>query len=201
MRRLARRLFTVCSVLSLLLCVAVCVLWARSYSRWDSVMRAHVRPQGSEWHYLLWGVRAIDGGARVSFLTKRFDARLADNRFQQQPGRWYVESRQPPAGVPRQGTLRRFTFASIPYPGVKSLGDVNMLYMHSTGVTFPLWPLALGLATGGLPSILLLRRRLLRPKAGLCRACGYDLRATPGRCPECGTIAAEAAASPAAPAA
>src|SRR5687768_14703719 len=31
MRRLARRLFTLCSALSLLLCVAVCVLWVRSY--------------------------------------------------------------------------------------------------------------------------------------------------------------------------
>jgi len=56
-------------------------------------------------------------------------------------------------------------------------------------------PLAFVL-TGPLPLALawgrrrLDRRRQRRIANGLCIRCGYDLRATPDRCPECGTIGA-----------
>jgi hypothetical protein len=55
-------------------------------------------------------------------------------------------------------------------------------------VAIPYWllvPLAL------IPSLRWTRRcyvdqKLARTNGAICRRCGYDLRATPGRCPECG---------------
>jgi hypothetical protein len=58
------------------------------------------------------------------------------------------------------------------------------------GVAVPFWLLALLCA---IPPALRWnprRARRRRAAAGLCPACGYDLRATPERCPECGTIPA-----------
>ena len=62
---------------------------------------------------------------------------------------------------------------------------------HATSLVVPLW--ALVLIFGVLPTwraIRWLHRRRLCP--GFCRACGYDLRATPDRCPECGATASPA---------
>lgn len=64
--------------------------------------------------------------------------------------------------------------------------------LRFTGVRYWLVFLALGTplsATTGLQ--LQERRRRKREAAGLCRTCGYDLRATPNRCPECGSISRE----------
>ena len=51
----------------------------------------------------------------------------------------------------------------------------------------PHWFVVLGLLAWPLRSAVLLRRERRGRRLGLCLRCGYDLRATPGGCPECGT--------------
>jgi hypothetical protein len=67
-----------------------------------------------------------------------------------------------------------FAFAHYPAPEIQ--------YIQ---FTFPHWlPTLLTL----LPTVLFgnLARRMGRHRHGCCQHCGYDLRATPDRCPECG---------------
>ena len=56
-----------------------------------------------------------------------------------------------------------------------------------TSVVFPHWLLMLVLLM--FPTLRVLRtlRKRNREELNLCPTCGYDLRATPDRCPECGT--------------
>jgi len=58
---------------------------------------------------------------------------------------------------------------------------------HFTTIILPNWGVALLL--GILPAVW--KVRFAKFPLGCCHACGYDLRATPDRCPECGAVPAK----------
>jgi hypothetical protein len=74
----------------------------------------------------------------------------------------------------------------VPEP---STGRTTALGEWTRVIGVPHWPVALVLALPTTWTALALRRRWIgrrRRRAGLCPRCGYDLRETPERCPECG---------------
>ena len=111
--------------------------------------------------------------------------------FRRQDPRWWVIS-------------HRGTFTLCRQNGKewgKEFGKVKGLGFKFGGLKGPdgsLWNLAVPywfVAAAGMvvPALWLVaaRRRRKRARAGLCRRCGYDLRATAaGRCPECGEAVA-----------
>jgi hypothetical protein len=105
---------------------------------------------------------------------------------------WLIDAnllQQPLQSNERMTTWRGFTVFGAEW-------DAPNLRIWHRGLRAPAWSLVVATAlpplwlTGRL--LLAWRRRRRRRMEGHCPACGYDLRATPDRCPECGREVAKA---------
>lgn len=84
------------------------------------------------------------------------------------------EPETPPWGFARRHEQAWIGFAS---PGTQ---------MDSYSIIFPHWFALLVSAIPAIAIIIFWKSRRRRMSKGLCANCGYDLRASPSRCPECG---------------
>ena len=73
-------------------------------------------------------------------------------------------------------------------PGWNFEDQIGMSFYHGWSVWIPFWiPTSLSVLAASFLCLFPNHRRRKRKKLGLCVKCGYDLRASKDRCPECGT--------------
>ena len=171
------------SALSLLLCVASVGLWARSYWRYDvlSHFSARTLRNPEELDFMSCGWGTIGLGRNVVVVTS------SNVGLSNAVGWNLLTLRDPGRFQPKIPKSAGFEWGGLGWTHwTNSVGPGLPLIEHRT-LLLPCWVLVLLFAI--LPIVWSrseLRRR--RVKVGLCRVCGYDLRATPDRCPECGTV-------------
>jgi hypothetical protein len=200
MRRLARHLFTLCSAASLLLCVAVCVLWVRSHSAFDHLWYRHRLSQSPQ-QRTEEALHLVSVRGQLLLVASHDEYGEFRRRLRpvERPGcrfaAWSSGYREGWANEEhssyvqfRGSTLRRVLGLGVAHPWSMTNHGGPTRHFDMAGV--PHWGAALVLA---LPALLPAWRRYLRWRSsgrGLCTTCGYDLRASPERCPECGTLTA-----------
>ncbi|MDB4866084.1 MAG: hypothetical protein JWR03_417 [Cohnella sp.] len=144
-----RRLFALLSVLSMMLCVGVCVLWVWSYRQHPNVEHG----RNNEWQVL--------GFYRGHAVVQEW-IDLGDEYEPLEPGNYRVRFERYLSGSDGQP------------PWVVSERWFSLWWIWPPTIVVPIIHL------------LSLCGRHRQARTGFCSACGYDLRASPERCPECG---------------
>lgn len=178
---------------SLLLFLAMTFLWARSYKRGDEVVagywKYHLHP-GYKNYYDAWELDAINQDGRWVLLYRIHGCVAGPGRYEPWPGARGRRFDVLPLDPDRQALETYYLdpaqkaehFAFIRYTWQPRWRGISVPHALSTPLLGAL-PLAAAIKW---------RRRRKRYANGCCVTCGYDLRATPLQCPECGAVPAQA---------
>ena len=171
-----RRLFTILSALSLLLFVAVAAMSIWTLNSSVVILRAW---RGAAQPHSVAALVSGRGGVGIVCVN--------DPLGDYDEGGWSVSHPPPQYGGVDWPQISRHSWAGFHFANTK-IGPERIV-----GLCAPVWFLLPVLLA--LPLLWLRHHRLRkRNRPGLCPTCGYDLRATPDRCPECGAFPAMASA-------
>lgn len=152
-----------------LLCAGVAALMVRSCVVVDDV----------GWQGTSYGVELMMVSARLTVST--YHVLSDDGRLRR--GFWSDNSAQ---GIARN----KFVPAADGTKGGLAVGSSRNPTFAGSSISVPMWPILLLLVVPFLRAFLRVRAR-----EGYCPACGYDLRASIERCPECGRAIHDAASA------
>lgn len=185
MRRLPRFILNAATLISLLLFVAAVAIWVRSAFRSDVAGWAGWRDErAGVWHG--WGVISRSGTLQAYYFTGTLyivnPTDLHGGGLAPELPRSFHRISSADSGP---GGVRRFRWETFRLPVGARFADLYAVAAPPgvLAAVFGLLPLVRG-------SVVARRRWRARRLSGVCRGCGYDLRATPARCPECGRVAA-----------
>ena len=157
---MTRRLLNLLTIASLVLCVVVVILWVRSYFAHDEIDLDTPNHQ--------FVIDSELGGMQI--LGPGWDE------------------------IPWSATWIRTDRLLPDDEALRMLGEFAFYPRQRPGtpwiVRLPDWALVVAAGAPLLPLLFSRWRRRRRRMVGVCPRCGYDLRATPDRCPECGTAEA-----------
>jgi hypothetical protein len=195
-----RFVFHLLSAISLLLLVAIAALWTLGEFRTDEIKGDFVDRRNNllsdywtvselGWIELRWSCASY---THISPLMKQQPFEHLAVAFPN----WHVDAPQSEITFSNkktdivicstpEGDMR---LSDIRSPvGVPTISSYHPLDGHAVRVVLPYWFITL--ATSITPAFWLWRWRKRRSlkRVGACKTCGYDLRASPTRCPECGS--------------
>jgi hypothetical protein len=196
-----RWLINLAALVSLLFCIASAAMWVRSRVRadflsYDSPFDNALRQTGHR-------LNSARGLLCYTHCDIRATAAPAGVGSRQQPPGFVFSSGPTPPHVDSYDRVEfwgrhRAGFGYHRMAGSYGFGaaSVDTSYVMKQAVA-PYWALVLLSAIGPAQWFVINRyRRARRRQMGLCVRCGYDLRATPGQCPECGTVSQGTSAPP-----
>lgn len=182
MLRLTRIFLACLTTFSLLVLISLSILWLRSYRHTDRLTSVSTTGQKS--------LYSRQGHLVLNYLHADWSNQPA-SRF----GIKYDRDTPAPPSEDLMVRLLLCTSRGVTESFHERAGFALYQRNRPDGVQYviavaPFW--ALAAASGLLPlgwTVQRLRRRFFsRPVPGCCERCGYDLRATPQRCPECGHV-------------
>lgn len=187
------------------LCLATCELWIGSYSAIPN------KPYLFQWKGRSWEIKRLNGSftlddepqidsetsevvqlqSKANLAGERLDDAEFELRAKNDAG---LPSQLETAAVTRAaGDLKSLERQIGNIVGSQSGSSIPIFMVTSRSVSIPTAAAAFGVLPVGwiaIAGLRRVRRRRLTP-GFLCSSCGYDLRATPARCPECGATQVE----------